>query len=194
MRWQVFIVFAFIFLVLDSGFMNVLQVELPVVRTIAPNIVAMLAVFVCLFATRLSALSACLLLGVLMDLSLPAMAGPAGRSVYIVGPHALGLLFAGYLILQMRTMVFRQRALTVGVLTALCVVMAGVVMTAIYVIRGWYGEGVAYPMHGSAFREVLRHMGIGLYSGLLAVPLGWALLQTTPAWGFQQSHQRRIAR
>ncbi len=194
MRWQVFLVVAFVFLVIDGGLMNVMQIELPVVRVIAPNIVAVLVVFVCLFASRLSALAGCLLLGMLMDLSLPAMAGEAGRNVYIVGPHALGLLFAGYLILQMRTMVFRQRVITIGVLTGVCVMTAGIVMTAIFVIRGWYGEGVVYPMQSSAFNELLRQAAIALYSGLLAVPLGWVLLQTTPAWGFQQSHQRRIAR
>jgi cell shape-determining protein MreD len=194
MRWQVFIIFAFFAVVLDSSFMSVLQMNLPVVDTIAPSIVAMLAVFVCLFASRLSALASCLLLGVLVDLSLPAMTGGDGRDVYLLGPHALGMTFAGYLILQMRTMVFRQRALTVGVLTGVFVLTAGVVMLAIYVIRGWYGDGVVYLSQPSAFREFIKFGAVAIYSGVLAVPLGWMLLQTTPLWGFQMSHQRRMTR
>lgn len=192
MRWQVFIIVAFLAVVIDASFINVLNVG--ILGGVTPSVVALLVVFISLFASRLSALSGCLLLGVLLDLSFPALAAADGSDVYLIGPHALGLLFGGYLILQMRTMVFRQRALTLGVLAGLCVLTAGIVMTAIFIIRGWYGEGVNYLSQPTAFGELLKHAAIALYTALLGVPLGWIMLQTLPAWGFHMSHQRRIAR
>ena len=192
MRWQVFLVFAFLAVVADVSFINVLNVG--IMGGVTPSVCAALVVFICLFASRLSALSGSLLLGALLDLSFPALAGPAGNDVYLLGPHALGLLFGGYLVLQMRTMVFRQRALTLGVLAGLCILAAGIVMTAIFIIRGWYGEGVNYMTQPSAFKELVKHAAVALYTALLGVPLGWVLLQTLPAWGFHMSHQRRIGR
>jgi hypothetical protein len=192
MRWQVFIVFAFLAIVTDVSFINVMNVG--ILGGVTPSVVALLVVFTCLFASRMSALVGALLLGAMLDLSLPALTASDGTDVYLLGPHALGLLFGGYLIVQMRTMVFRQRSLTLGALAGVCVLAAGIVMTAIFVIRGWYGEGVAYFSQPSAFHEVVKHGATALYSALLGVPLGWILLQTLPAWGFHMTHQRRIAR
>lgn len=187
MRWPVFLVFAFIALALDSSFMAILTLE--GLGSIAPYIAIPLAVYVCLFAARLSALAACLLLGVLMDLTIPP---PGGDVVYVIGPYGLGLLFGGYLVLQMRTMVFRQRAVTIGVLSFAATIATAIVMIAIYMIRSWYGEDVTYPIHNSAAWELFRHIGIAIYTGLIAVPLGWLLLATYPLWGFQAYHSRRI--
>lgn len=192
MRWQIFIVFAYLAVVAEVSFINVLNVG--IMGGVTPSVVALLVVFICLFASRLSALSGALLLGALLDLSMPALAGHGGRDIYLVGPYALGLLSGGYLVLQMRTMVFRQRALTLGVLTGICVLTAGVVMTAIYVIRSWYGEGVVYMPQSTAFGELIKHGAVAIYSALLGIPLGWILLQTLPAWGFHMTHQRRISR
>jgi cell shape-determining protein MreD len=187
MRWPVFLVFAFIFLALDTSLMAVFS--LPRLGHIAPHIVVVLAVFVCLFASRLSALSACLLLGVLMDLTIPP---PGETVVYVIGPYGLGLLFGGYLILQMRTMVFRQRAITIGVLSALATIAMAIPMIAIFMIRSWYGEDVSYPIGNSAARELFRHLGIAIYTGLIALPLGWLLLATYHLWGFHAYHSRSM--
>jgi cell shape-determining protein MreD len=186
MRWPVFLVFAFVALALDTSFVSILTLER--MDSIAPYILVPLAVYVCLFASRLSALSACLLLGVLMDLTIPP---PGERVVHVIGPYGLGMLFGGYLILQMRTMVFRQRAITIGVLSAAATVAMAIVMITIYMIRSWYGEGVTYPTSGSAGWQMLRHLGIAIYTGLVAIPLGWILLATFPLWGFQAYHSRR---
>lgn len=194
MRWPVFLIAAFLFLALDSGFMGLLTLHR--MGGIAPHIVFALVVFICLFANKLSALWACLVLGVLMDITLPprgagGLAFGAGQTVNLIGPHALGALLAGYCIVQMRTMVFRQRALTIGVLTTAATFIAGLVAIALYIIRSWYGEPITYPTEGSAFAEIFRHMGIALYSGLVAIPVGWILLRTLPVWGFQSTLSRR---
>jgi len=187
MRWPVFLIFAFTAIALDTSFVAVLTLEQ--MGNIAPHIVVVLAVFVCLFASRMSALAACLLLGVLLDVTIP----PPGReTVYVIGPYGLGLLFGGYLILQMRTMVFRQRAVTIGVLSFAATLAMAIVMIAVYLIRSWYDGGTASPITHSAVWELWRHIGIAIYTMLVAIPLGWILLATYPLWGFQAYHSRRM--
>jgi len=187
MRWPIFLIFAFIALALDSSLVSIMTLHR--MDSIAPHIVIVLAVYICLFASRLSALAACLLLGVMMDLTLPP---PGAQAVYVIGPYGLGLLFGGYLILQLRTMVFRQRAVTIGVLSFAATIAMAIVMIAIYMIRSWYGEGVAVPIADSAVWELIRHVGIAIYTALVGVPLGWVLLATYPLWGFQAYHSRRM--
>ncbi len=186
MRWLVFGVVAFLLLVLDTSFVTVMQV-----RNIAPLLSIVLLVYVCLFASRTSSLIACLSLGLAMDLAVPPLSTPGEATVTLIGPHALGFLFAGYLVLQVRTMVFRQRVVTLAVLSFVATLAAAVVMTAIYVIRSWYGEGVIYPTYPSAMWSMVRWGGIALYSALIALPLGWVLLTTTPIWQFSAAHNHR---
>lgn len=192
MRWPIFLIVAFVTIVIDTSFIGVLQLQ--TLRGIAPSLSIALVVFICLFASRLSALAGAFLLGVMMDFSSPlSMSGGLG-TVSLLGPHALGFLFAGYLIVQMRTMVFRQRSITIGALSTIAWIAAALVAITIFLFRSWYGDGVNYPTSGGAVRELLRQIGIGIYSGLLAIPVGWALLATIPAWGFQAYHARRTIR
>jgi hypothetical protein len=88
-------------------------------------------------------------------------------------------------------MVFRQRAVTIGALSFAATLAMAIVMIAIYMIRSWYGENVTYPVADSLAWELFRHLGIALYTGLIAIPLGWLLLATYPLWGFQAYHSRR---
>ena len=58
--------------------------------------------------------------------------------VFIVGPHALGYVFAGaWVVLTIRPMVFRQPILTLAVCTMVCVLAAGFVATCIGLVRYW---------------------------------------------------------
>ncbi|TVQ52447.1 MAG: hypothetical protein EA377_10245 [Phycisphaerales bacterium] len=186
MRWLVFGIIAFMLLVLDTSFVTVMQV-----RNVAPMLSIVLLVYVCLFASRLSALTACLTLGLAMDLATPPLSMQGEGTLTLIGPHAIGFLFAGYLILQVRTMVFRQRVITISVLTFVATLAAAVVMTAIYVVRSWYGDGVNYPTQPSAMWSFLRWGGVAIYSALIALPLGWMLLSTTPIWHFSAGHAHR---
>lgn len=192
MRWPVFLIVAFIIVAIDTSFIGVLQLQ--ALRGIAPSLTIALVVFICLFASRISALTGSLMLGVLIDLCSPLEMTGGLETLHLIGPHGLGFLFAGYLVVQMRTMVFRQRAVTVGVLSIIAWTAVALVAVTIYMIRSWYGEGVSYPTTGGAAGELLRQIGIAIYSGLVAIPFGWVLLATTPAWGFQAYHVRRTIR
>lgn len=183
MRWAVFAIFAFLVVVVQLSVRNVLMLHS--VGDISPDIVACLVVFVSLFGHRSSALWACWILGWALDLAPGENTGP-----HVIGPHALGYVFAGYVILQLRTMVFRRRAVTFGFLTFVAVVAAGVVAVAVLTIRSWYPDSAGALPHG-ALGELLRRFAIALYSGLVGIPVGWFLGATLPLWGFQSGLPRR---
>ena len=192
MRWATFVVLTFLCIALELSLRGVL--ELRSIGGISPSFVAPLAVFVSMFAPRMTALWSCLLLGLLMDISTP-IAPHAGASFYIFGPYALGYVFGGFMILQLRPMVFLQRSLTIGFLTALCLFAVALVTVAIFIIRSWYAPDPSiYPISPSATGEMLRRFGIALYSGIFAILFGWLLLTTLPFWGFPTTTHRRVGR
>lgn len=183
MRWAVFAVFAVVSLVLDLGLGEVLRIEK--LGQIRPGFCAILAVFVALSASRTPALWACLVLGLLLDIASPVSAG-GNTLVYLVGPHALGFAAAGWLVIRGRTMVFRRRALTIGVMTVIFVLAAQAVVVGILALRAasWYPGGpVSWTETGIGI-EILRAIGAAVYSGLVAVPAGWVLVRSMALWGF----------
>ena len=99
MRWAVFAIFAYLTLVLDTSFLEVLAVgELQS----KPSACGLLAAFICLSAPRMAAMWACLMLGLLLDLSDPLSLGD-GDELHLIGPRTLGYIGGGYLVLQLRT-------------------------------------------------------------------------------------------
>jgi len=180
-RWPVFALFAYLVLVLEVSLRNVLMLG-----PVGPSFVALLVVFVSLFAPRLTALWACWVLGLLVDLCSPLMHG-ADHVGPLLGAHALGYVFGCYVILQMRAMLFRRRAVTFAVMTAISLLAAGLVVVFLLAVHRLYpGEGLALR----PLRELLLRLGVAGYSGVLALLLGPVLVWTAPMWGFRGGPQR----
>lgn len=186
MKWPVFAIFAFLAVVVQLSLRSTLTLHS--IGGISPNLVGCLAVFVALFASRLSALWACWLLGLALDLAPQARYAP----VHLIGPNALGFVFGCYIVLELRSMVFRRRALTIGLLTLLFLGASSMVAASILTIRGWY-PGESMPL-GGPLNELLQRWGVAVYSALIAVPLGWLLARTVSLWGFHSSAPRRTVR
>ena len=181
MRWPIFAMFAFVAVVAQLSVRNAMT--LYSVLGISPDVVMPLAVFIALFAQRTSALWGCMILGLLMDLAPREHAEP----YHLLGIHALGYAAAGYMVLQMRTMVFRRRSVTVGFLTFLGLLVASLVAVMLLAIRSWYPGAEAY----GPLSDLGRRFLIALYSGVVAVPVGRLLGLTVPLWGFQSNAPRR---
>ena len=184
MRWIVFLVAALLALSMDSSLMRIFAIG-----KAHPQVTPVLAIFVLLGAPRLTGMWAALLLGVLLDLCSP-IADTAGGVHYLLGPHALGFLFAANVVQPLRTMVIRRNPLTIGVLSAIFSFAAALVVVAFMVVRSWYGEPLVIFDGSAAPSELLRALLRALYTGILAVPLGWILNRTAGLWGFQQPPQR----
>jgi rod shape-determining protein MreD len=176
MRWGVFLILAFLGLVLEKSLTDVLEI-----RGVRPGVLALVAMYVSLWAPRMTALWAAALVGLLIDLSSPIVSATS-PVVHLIGPHVLGYAFASALILQLRTMVFRRQPFAIGFLTALYIVAASIVVVAIYTIRSWYSPEL--QVGWSPGGALLHRVAAAAYSGLLAIPLGWALLRLTPLFGF----------
>ena len=189
MRWGIFAIFALLALAIDAGLSDLLRIES--LWDIRPNFCGVLAVFVALSAPRTSALWGCFVIGLLLDLSIQHTIG-GNRGVYLVGPYALGLLAGGGLVVRGRTMVFRRRALTIGAMTLLALLVAQAIIVVLLVLRSrsWYPGGPIHWPDTSVGVELLRRVLIALYSAVAAMPAGWLLVRTLPLWGFQTGVHR----
>jgi rod shape-determining protein MreD len=182
MRWPVFAVFAFAALTLEVSLRNALRLES--LWGASPSFVACLAVLVSMFTNRLTALWACWILGVLMDLLQPGQNGAR-----VIGPSAIGFVFAGYVITLLRTMVFRRKAITMGAMTFVFLLASGIMAVFVLTIRGWYPDSHAGTW--SPMRALAANALEALYGGVIAIPVGWLLLLTLPIWGFPTAPPRR---
>ena len=189
MRWPVFLIFAYIALALETGVSG--RLGPGTLGGVSPSFVVLLVVFISLFAPRATALWACWLLGVLMDLSAPCARSGLG-GVFLIGPYALGYVFGCVLILQLRALVFRKRVLTFALLTFICMLAISLVVVGVFAIRTWYAESPR-PVYfeTTAMHELLRRFGMSVYTSLLAIPLGWLLVRCHPVWGFASPLQHR---
>jgi rod shape-determining protein MreD len=183
MRWVVFLVAAVICVVLDVSFLDGLAPDAG--RLIRPSLTAVLAVFLALSAPRMTALWACFVLGLLLDLSYPVT--HEGRVLYLVGPFTLGYVAGAWLTIRTRPVLFRQRALTIGVVATVFVVVVNVVAVVLYLLRSLHPSGGVSWTDASIARTVGVRLLAAVYTGLVAIPAGWLLVKTVPLWGFQST-------
>jgi rod shape-determining protein MreD len=184
MRWGVFIVALFACLVLDAGFLNVLEI-----RGVTPALIPVLAVFVAMSAPRRTALWGCFVIGLLVDLSNRMTVAP-DLPFHLIGPNVLGYVAGCHLLLPLRTMVFRRNPLTIGVMTLLFLFIASLVAVAVLLVRSWYPDTEIFWRGDSALGELTARFFTSLYSSLIAIPAGWIFARTAPLWGFHPSAQR----
>jgi len=183
-RWGVFLIFAILAVAVDTSITGALSI-----RGVVPSVSPLLAAFIALSAPPLTAMWACLLIGLLLDFTNPGMIG-SDQVFHLIGPYALGYLFAANLVLPLRAMVFRRNPMTLGVFAGTFVVAAGLVYTMIWSIRGLYDPAPIVFGGRTALHELLNTLLRAVYTGALGVPLGWILARTAPLWGFTSSSQR----
>lgn len=185
MRVGIFIIFLVVVVVLDTRFMEALRIG-PVV----PSLAGTLAVFLVLCAPRRSALWACLAIGLLLDFSEYALYDGA-RPYHLIGPYTLGFLFGANLVQPLRAIVFSRNPLTFGLLTLVFLVGVTIIYLSLWQFRGFY-EGSPPPWGTEGVMpELGRRLLWALYSGMIAVPVGWVLVRSTPIWGFAGGTIRR---
>ena len=179
MRWLVFVIFLLASLALETGLSTLLEVG----GNLTPSFVLVLAVFVAVWAPPLPAAWACLIVGVVVDLTQPFPVGPQ-QDVALLGPAALAFLGGGYLALQVRGMLFRDSPVTLAVMVLLLGAFVQVVLVALLTARG-FAFLTGEPILGwSAVGQLMHRLGCVLYSAVLALPLGFLLVRSAPLWGF----------
>ena len=181
MRWTIFVIVASLILGFDEGLSSLFAIH--TLGGVAPRMVITLALFISLFGTRTSALWACWFLGVASDL------GPRGEwigsGLYLPGPAAIGLPLFCLLIMQLRGSVFRQRTVTIVVMTFMGSILVSLIGIAIILVR-WIAPWIESSAPPTLLLRMGHELATALYSALLAIPLGVCLLKLISIWGFPQ--------
>ena len=143
-----------------------------------PMVLLILLVFIGLQAPSMAVAWSALVLGVLTDIILQE------HSVGIIGPWAIGFLAAGYAMVQLRNLLFRDSMFTVGIMTLIAGIFALLVATMLQAFRGVPMLGNE-PVEGFKAAEQL-YLGFFtlLNTAVVAIPVGYALLRMRPLWGF----------
>lgn len=179
MSWPVALVFGYLLLAIEL----VIPTELRVgAGDVAPSFVVPFVVYIAMFAPALTAYWAAVWLGLTIDL-----ASPRGTEAYIiVGPNAIGLLAAAYVIVTLRAVVNRN-PLALVVFSIVAAAMCGLVVVAIMTLRSWYTPQIPW----FAGVELSRRLFSSVYTGLSAAVVGLALFPLHGLFKFHDPYHRR---
>jgi cell shape-determining protein MreD len=181
MNWAVYALLIYVAAVLQKGVAPLLEIPMPTGGAAAPRFELLIAVLAGLFAGPRTTVLAWALVGLAIDL----LEVPGGDTV-LIGPHTLGFMVGGWVILQLRTMVLRTHPFSV----AFCAVGAGLaaqlVVVAIYAIRSWYDP---IPDYAATGELGLRFVSL-LYTGGVAIILALPLLKLTGLLGLSAGSRR----
>jgi cell shape-determining protein MreD len=181
----VLVVATILVLAFDSSFAGIFTLRST--GSITPQAVPCLVVCIALFAPETTALVVALALGILVDSSTGH--GQLGGGVHLIGPHALGFVVTTLLILKVRNIVFRRRILTIVLFTTGAIFVIAAVQAFVLITRGFMPWNQATV--GGGLGEFAKLFGTAIYTGLLAVPLGWCFLSTIGVWRFHSPTGRR---
>jgi len=204
MRWLVFILFSYIALALDWGLVALFQVDIGSLHLVRPSFLLILAVYVAWSASPSVVPWAMLSLGVVCDLvPLPIqghgqemlMFGPRDvRDYVVIGPCALGFLAGGYVAQLLKGLMSRHSVLAFGIVVFFSGIFIHLVIVALLTLRGLPITPAEPVAQWDAADQLARRFMEMLYTGLLAIPVGFILTQTDPIWNFPLTQRSRRPR
>lgn len=179
MYWIPFVILVYLVMLIQATVWGMLTFTGTAIGTIAPDLAAMVAVFIALNARRGSeVMIAGWVLGLAVDLT---TAGGAGAAT-AVGPMAIGYALAVAAIYRVREAFFRERVLTQAFLAAMFCIVAHGLWVVVQCLLAY--EVITWRDFG---RLLLQAAALAAYTGalmpLVNVLLGWTrpLLISTPA-------------
>jgi hypothetical protein len=189
MRGLIVIVVVYLFFAVQVGLGDLLAIS-STLGPVEPRLIIILTVLAALRAPARTALITAVVLGLLLDFTTAWPTAQQPGSFTIAGPYALGHFIAAYIVLEMRTMVFRSHPLAFGAMVLLGDAAVQLVVVGLMSVRQWYE-----PMPDFSARAQLLLRGMGLFysafiATLLAVPLNRlaVILSLTP--GKASAHRR----
>jgi len=180
MRWIPFIILIYVTVLVQVA-MGALPVQFSITGNIAPDITAIVAVFIALSVRDpRDAMMAAWSLGLAMDLMLCGMGG----AVTAVGPMAIAYTLAAGVIYRVREAFFRERVLARALLTLVFCLIVHCLWVTMQTLLGF-----AWSAWWSA---IMKAIGISIYTAIIA-PLVCMGLQRCSGW-FIAVHARRLRR
>lgn len=186
MNWLVFILIAWVCFGLEMALLPVFDAGSEGVH---PSMVVPLLVFVAMNAPRKPTLWSAILLGVVMDLLSP-IPGVNGGTFTVIGPHALGYLLGVHFVMTVRGMLIRRNPLTMVVMSIIVMLIAQIVVVAIFAARGLGDHSLVW----SASDGLGRGLFSSLYTGVSALLLSFVFFALGPFFGFASTVPTRFAR
>jgi len=164
MRWVQFLILVWVTVVVQATLGGAVAFNMPLLGRIAPDLLAIVAVFVAVRGPNLQAvMKAAWVLGFAVDLT--AVAGTGLPTV--VGPMSIAYALSAGLIFQMREAIFGEQPVIQGTLALLFCAMSHLIWITAQAILGG-----GWQHYGSLIMQVI---GISLYTALV-MPVGfWAL-------------------
>ncbi len=178
MKWPLFVAAALLALVADASLMPGFEVA-----GVSPRLLVILVAFVAIHADGPRVTWAALLAGGLMDLSEPSMTGPRAP-FFLIGPHALGLVFGVQAVLGLRGVIVRRNPLAIGAMCLVLSLAGGLVWVGWWTLRAWYPDSPPPWSDGSSLWQLWHQCLQAIATGVVGVPVGWCLLRSTQFWGF----------
>lgn len=180
MNWLFFALIAFVAYTLQDGMGNAWARG----GDTHPHLMLIVLVYLALQAAPMTVAWAALILGILADIAMSKVTG-------MIGPWTLGYLAAAYALLQLRNLLFRDSVFTIAIMTFVAGIFIHLVATLLYAMRG-----VPYfanqPIAGFEPANVLFQGFFDMiYSGVLAFPLGYALIKSHKIWSFHGAGRNR---
>ena len=178
MRWPVFFLFVYLAMAFEQGLGNLLEI-----KRVNPSFLLIVGAFIAISAPPKAVVWSSLTLGLLSDLIHPLqLAGLA--DVTIIGPSCIGYLAGGYVAVQLRGLMFRDSPLTIGLMVVAMGTFAHLIIVVALTVRGLPFMPGDPVIGWHAADQLLRRFFILMYTAVLALPIGFALLRTDSLWGF----------
>jgi len=164
MRWVPFVVLAYLAVLVQTTLGQLLVFQWRSVGAVGPDLLAVVAVFLAMYAPGIDALIAAWALGILVDLTTAGGAGALTR----VGPMGISYVLAAYVLVQLREAFFRERLASQFILTLLfCAIAHGLWIVAQSLLAGNWTDTA----------DMLLQAGcVALYTAAV-MPLGHWLLR-----------------
>ncbi|MCA9310184.1 MAG: hypothetical protein KDA21_03205 [Phycisphaerales bacterium] len=173
MNWISFAVLVWLFTGLDVGFRETFQVGH---LAIAPSFVPLLAVFLALWAPSVHAAGACLVAGLIMDVT-HTVPTESGHAVTVVGAYGLGYLAACAMVLNFRSILLRRNPVTFVALAVVFAAITELVQFTFLRVRSGYDELVLLGVG----MDLAQRGGSVVLTGVAAVIVGPVLSFVSPA-------------
>lgn len=176
-----FVVALWVLLGIEIGVKDVVTIRLPSSGPgVSPSILVPFAMFLCLGAKPRVALIACLVIGVMIDLTfVMPLKAPTLQTTVLIGPYALGMGLGAQLALSMRDMLIVRNPLSIAFLSVCASMVMHIVIVAVLSVHRLYGD----PIEFNTISELFQRMVASLYTGLVGFLLAYILYPLAPTLG-----------
>ena len=184
MRHVIFSLTLFVLLTLELGLKQLLVI--PRDGGVTPSFTLILMVYVAVSAPRLIVIWSALVIGLCIDLinPLPFINDRGIIAVPLIGPSSLGFLAGAIVVLELRSLVFRQSPIAIGVLVIMSGLIYHLVAVAVLTLRGIPWLPTDAIAHWDISGQLVRRFFELIYSSLMSLPVGFLLLKLDPFFGY----------